>query len=494
MRKFLSTIGYGRVGREFYRLNRAQIDEVNCAMMRYVCPIATILAAFFLILSSLTGRLTELHLLYWLALAAFALFTVLSCTVLKSHPRLAAPLYYLLAVCSYALGIYLSGWMCPGEAGSIFFTFLIVLPILIVDRILLPLLLNTAAGIVFCLISATVKAAAPAVVEEDLINTLFTLLMSIFFTYFVLSTRLQNLQAVRLMKREAEMDQLTGLINKSTTELLCGMYLREPHTAGCALLVMDVDYFKSINDRLGHQRGDAVLHAIGGALRGVFRETDVVGRIGGDEFAVLLRDIPNVTLAEHKAQEVLAAVRQIFAEESASPLSCSIGIAYSPDGRTDYARLFSRADTALYQSKRQGRGCATLYREGTSESEEKPSVLVADDSELSRSILRNALESGYTVFQAENGLEAMELLRRWSKNISAVLLDLEMPVYDGYAVLKDLHDSPALVSIPVVLITAAAKSGIKIPEGSVADIIPKPFDPETVRRAVDQAVQSRRKA
>lgn len=161
---------------------------------------------------------------------------------------------------------------------------------------------------------------------------------------------------------QASKDALTGLWNKTATQNRISEYLAEEGLH--ALIMFDLDNFKTVNDRFGHLCGDAVLSDLAGGLRKLFRATDVVGRIGGDEFLVFLPWIQDRELAVTKARGILEAVRQVGERiQSEADLSCSVGIAFSPDDAADYAQLYQCADQALYYAKNRGKRNFALYEE-----------------------------------------------------------------------------------------------------------------------------------
>lgn len=162
---------------------------------------------------------------------------------------------------------------------------------------------------------------------------------------------------------QAERDSLTGLLNQKALKIYLKQYLSnkisgEPY----ALFVIDLDYFKQVNDNFGHLAGNAVLMSVADKLLHVCRSTDLVARVGGDEFMVILKGIA-LPHALQKAEEILVAIRSIFVGDSAKfNLSCSVGIAFAANDEYDYERLFGSADQALYMAKSQGKDCYVLYQ------------------------------------------------------------------------------------------------------------------------------------
>ncbi len=166
---------------------------------------------------------------------------------------------------------------------------------------------------------------------------------------------------------KAEHDGLTGFYNKVTVEKLVEQYLLsdEGKAGKHAFFIFDIDYFKFINDNFGHAFGDVILSRITQKMRDLFRDVDILGRIGGDEFIVLMKNIPSNKSALSKANEICNVVRETYTKEGKEyHISVSIGVAiYSTDGTT-YGELYRCSDAALYQAKDQGKNQFCLYTAG----------------------------------------------------------------------------------------------------------------------------------
>ena len=153
------------------------------------------------------------------------------------------------------------------------------------------------------------------------------------------------------LRRKAQTDLLTGLKNKTTTEELCRACIEDADGKDLALFVMDLDDFKHINDEQGHQAGDAVLKAFGATLLGCIRQDDIAGRIGGDEFMMLMSGVKDRTQAAGSAARIYTALK-------GNPdfnATCSMGIVLAKSGQVSYEELFRKADAALYTAKDRGK-------------------------------------------------------------------------------------------------------------------------------------------
>ena len=178
----------------------------------------------------------------------------------------------------------------------------------------------------------------------------------------------QHLLELELEKR-SKTDPLTGLLNKGATEelirmMLLNYYKDNKENSKCALIMIDIDKFKEINDTLGHAKGDRVLAAIGNIIKESFKGKDVAGRTGGDEFMVFLRDIEKPENALHLAESIEKETNQlILHKEICAYVSVSVGIAMFPEHGKTFEDLYAAADKALYYVKKSGRANWKLYSE-----------------------------------------------------------------------------------------------------------------------------------
>lgn len=170
-------------------------------------------------------------------------------------------------------------------------------------------------------------------------------------------------KATRVLQKQAEQDSLTRIYNAHTARKKAEEYLENNAESGdSALLIIDLDDFKKVNDRYGHMFGDEVLVKSAETIRNLFRTQDIVGRIGGEEFMVLMKDIPDGEIVNRRCRQLNAAFRELFREQmEGRRLSCSIGVAVSPADGKVYSDLFRCADQALYRAKDKGKDGYVFY-------------------------------------------------------------------------------------------------------------------------------------
>ena len=232
---------------------------------------------------------------------------------------------------------------------------------------------------------------------------------------YSLSTEVYDRVQVEQALREVNVDRLTGLPNRNVFHDRLEMDIKKANRSKLplALLFIDLDHFKEINDTLGHQIGDLLLQQVGHRLQSYVRETDTVARLGGDEFTITLSDLHDLDTVTDVAQKIRHDLSQPFRLGAEwAYISCSIGITLYPrDGRT-VGDLLRNADQAMYQSKDHGRNRVTYF---TSSMQEAAQARMAISNELRRALDDDQLEVFYQpIVDMESGrIRKAEALLRW---------------------------------------------------------------------------------
>jgi diguanylate cyclase (GGDEF)-like protein len=196
------------------------------------------------------------------------------------------------------------------------------------------------------------------------------------------------------LEHQANYDALTGLPNRNLLHdrLRQAVYSQRVPRA-IAVVFMDLDHFKFVNDSLGHSTGDLLLKAMAERLRTVLREGDTVGRVGGDEFVLILNDQSNEEIIYRAMQRITAKVCEpITIEGKELYVSCSAGISIYPQDGRDVDTLLKNADAAMYRAKDHGRSNFQFY---TSEMNERVNERLALENALRRALERNELALHY---------------------------------------------------------------------------------------------------
>ena len=180
----------------------------------------------------------------------------------------------------------------------------------------------------------------------------------------VISGTLVNMAEVDRWKDKANRDGLTGLYNKAHFEQSATALLERENLHSAAIIFVDIDDFKKVNDTLGHLVGDDVIRCVAKRIFGVFRHTDIVARYGGDEFVIFVDGIGREDLKK-RLQQLCDGFRFPYRNDTIEyPVSGSIGAAMFPEGGTRYRELLDHADLALYTAKHRGKNQFVLYEPG----------------------------------------------------------------------------------------------------------------------------------
>ncbi len=177
----------------------------------------------------------------------------------------------------------------------------------------------------------------------------------------------QRRQAEEQLNRKAYFDAVTGLHNRHYFMERLERSLEQVRRYGdtCAVLFVDLDDFKRVNDSLGHEAGDDLLVQVGSRLRAVLRRSDILSRLGGDEFAVILENEISADLAQGVATKIVNALCEPFLLGGREArIGASIGICLYPEHASDLAQLMRNADAAMYQAKKEGKNRCVLYQHG----------------------------------------------------------------------------------------------------------------------------------
>ena len=292
------------------------------------------------------------------------------------------------------------------------------------------------------------------------------------------------------LKEELYKDPLTGAYNRRYYEEVVRTSIGP---AGIAL--MDVDDFKICNDTYGHHAGDVALKTVASAIQSCIRSSDLLIRYGGDEFLLVLPGIPGDFL-QTKLEQICTAA-QMASVPGYPHFRVSLSIGGTIQSITDpVERIVRRADWLMYQAK--GRKNAVMVEvPGHSLAalekllQNKSQILLVDDSAMSRMILKEILSGDYSILEAENGQECLEKMQAEAGNIALVLLDINMPVMDGFEVLKAMNVNHTIEDIPVIMISsddsdAAIRRSYEL---GASDYVTRPFDARIVYRRVTNTVK-----
>ena len=310
---------------------------------------------------------------------------------------------------------------------------------------------------------------------------------------------------VDLENRDRLMEKLSGYNEKLYQDALTGVYNRRYYedrikkmTASVGVAMIDMDDFKIYNDTYGHNAGDLALITTVEAIRRCIRKNDTLIRYGGDEFLLVLQGISETMFREKLKQIRTEIYNANVPTYSRLQLSASIGGVMSA-GRT-VEETVMEADKFMYLAKNRKNTVVTEKDFANEEGEDgtalealkvKQQILIVDDSEMNREILTEMLQDDFRILEAENGEEALKMLKQYDTGISLMLLDIVMPVMNGFEVLAAMAREHWMDDIPVIMISSEGSEEYirRAYEMGIADYIRRPFDAKTVYQRVFNTIK-----
>lgn len=333
----------------------------NNFSMRVVCVITlltelyNIARVLFLSQSGLGTRNNRIYFGMYCALLALAVFWLVLHLVLARAPwqlqwGVQYGMVFLATMWHVSLNIYdlRAG---PHSDVMIYITAILALAVFIRMPAVYSLLCIGAGYGLFLL------TAAPVLCGGRIVNLTITTLVALGVSCTNNRHAVTELRQRKELWEMAYIDPLTGLLNTGSLKHWAERYLKEAEiTGGVTLFIIDIDNFKTINDTYGHPAGDEVLKKVAVQMQRVFRGAGKLGRIGGDEFAVVLPDPADEAGAKKLGEQLIRRISEIRLGGSLIGACCSVGVCRGDWPGADYPRLYQEADQALYQAKRAGKG------------------------------------------------------------------------------------------------------------------------------------------
>ena len=296
---------------------------------------------------------------------------------------------------------------------------------------------------------------------------------------------------------EVLVDKLTVYKDKLYKDAITGIYNRHYYedrlkdvTSIAGVAVIDVNDFRLYNEAFGHHVGDIILNTVAQVISRSLNKNDVLVRYGGDEFLVIFNDIEKEEFYHKLSQLSELVSRAAVPGYSQIQLSVCIGGIYANSILLSDA--VTKADTVMLQGKANGKNVVTDNLELDSEnSQEKQKILLVDDSRMNRHLLMNILSESYEIIEATDGKQALDILDKKKSDIALILLDIVMPVMDGFEVLSWMSSNNLIEDIPVIMISSedASDTVRKAFSYGVSDYISRPYDAKVVYKRVYNTIK-----
>ncbi len=314
-----------------------------------------------LFIFSLFNDLAKDNRFFYLGAFVYSLIATIFFFVLNKRSIIAQLLIYLSISLLFLFGCFITQNK-PTTPAITFIAFLLITPLFMIDKPYFMSLELVVASTVFLIWMYFKKEED--IWKTDLMNTIIFTIVGILIHLIVNSARIKEFVLIRQIEKQKDIDELTNLFNKAAlTKEINSFFKNSPNGKGL-LLVLDVDYFKSINDTYGHDIGDATLRELGQYLKQKFVNNEIVGRFGGDEFIIFMKGIDDVEFAHKIANEIIDETSKSIKLPTDEIKFCvSIGATIYQGKEKNYSELFKKADIALYKTKASRKIHYAMYQE-----------------------------------------------------------------------------------------------------------------------------------
>lgn len=353
-------IPYSNFFVENYRSYYEDIADRNLKSLRLISVLGMIIGIPLIAISLIIDEFLKATGAYFILFLVSTLLHILTKSFLKRHKSAIPIVFYFFFSITMGTAIYLGSAAQPEMNAVTFIVFLVVLPLFMIDIPSRMCLFMGIFCVAFCIATKFFKVSFVA--TYDVINTIIFFLLSIITSHQSNYLNMKQIMSNNILEIQRDTDKMTGLWNRGFCERKITSFLQSPDSLG-ALLVIDIDNFKLVNDSNGHDCGDRVLKQVSSALTHSFRSTDIIGRIGGDEFLIFLPNCIDSEIIRQRVTRFLEDISKINTSfgEDIPHIGASIGIALFPNDGINYKDLFKHADEALYLSKQNGKNQYAFY-------------------------------------------------------------------------------------------------------------------------------------
>ena len=348
--RLLNPYGYETDIFDKYRDSVTKSNQIAVKMISVLAFFCTLIIMVF----SIVTKQPETGLIYcFLALCAGVYGAYVSFQNDCTRERLLVAGYFL-CIATYTLSIY---GAVTYKSDAFWIGTLLCMACYIFDYAWRVSLLQIASFVAIRLVWSTTGMAIDPV--RGVFSSLY-LVISLVTCYALNRARVRLIAGQQKSQYQADTDLLTGLTMRTAAQQMIQDHLKTDKHG--VMMLLDLDRFKSVNDRLGHQMGDTVLIDVANDLKRMFRNSDVLSRLGGDEFVVYMNSVPEKEWAMERAAQVVRAVRRWVGNGTTNiQISASVGIVMTDMVERNYDELYRAADIAMYAAKSQGGNRALFY-------------------------------------------------------------------------------------------------------------------------------------
>ena len=465
-----------------------EIDRSNLYMLRKVCMYASVVFICMLLFGYMLVpgfKINPGHILFVPFMTVFFLINIYTSNnqdIPRNRARLICmSFYFLLGIDLVIIEI------CSNSSRHDVWFILAVMayPVLYIDRLYRYGFQLTVACTFYCLLIFMFMGREYALITTYYVIGAYTL--SQIIGRMILGVRSKQGLSMADLKRFGALDKLTQVYNKGALIQEINAYLmRKGQEDVCAMCIIDVDNFKTVNDSLGHSGGDLLLHEIGKLLNENFRPSDIIGRFGGDEFVVFMPNMSDSRLIELRCR-TMQMILADFNIGNSEPFSLSIGVVVD-EGNHSQEDIFRMADDALYKSKMEGKNKVTAWVSHENIEFEKPvyvMVFTEDFGEKYKNAVQMERER-FELFTTESDDIAVQYISQYMEKIAIVAVELDAEKSVGEALIRYLKGRERFRSIPLMVVVRSDAEAELARECGADEVRMTTDPPERFRECVNR--------
>ena len=349
LKKIRNYFCYCGIEKDLYRKIKKDAYVSNFQVWR-VLHVLMDLAFALLFIFSLINDLADENRWFYLGALLYSLVATIPFFVVKKKDSIFMQLLIYLSISVLFLFACFITSNKPSIPGITFIVFLIMTPMFMIDKPYFMSLELVVATTVYAIWMHAVKD--PEIFKMELANVIIFTLVGIFVHILANSIRIKEFVLIREINIQKDMDELTGLKNKAALTREIGEFVESSADNKGLFFVLDINFFKAINDKYGHDEGDIILNNLGKYFKEKFVNDEIVGRFGGDEFIIFIKNNDDAAFAKQLALEIYKEVEEtIKLPDPNEKITVSIGIAIYQGEEKHYSDIFKKADVALYKTK-----------------------------------------------------------------------------------------------------------------------------------------------
>ena len=337
------------IEKDEYKALKKDVYASNFKVWRVLhCLMAVVFA--FLFISSLKVGIMQANKIFYLIEFVYSIIAAcLFLFALKKDSLIAQLIIYLSISSLLLFGAFITQ-NNPDVPATTFVVLLILIPMFMIDKSYYIAIELIAASVIYLVWMYQIKTYEAW--EMDLGNIIVYVVVGFVINIIINTIRVKEFVLTRQINIQKDIDDMTGLKNKGALTREINEYLNDTSKDKGIMFLLDINHFKAVNDTYGHDVGDSVISQLGEVLKEIFTDDSIVGRFGGDEFIVFIKNTDSEEVAKELAYKIIdGADKKIELPDKNWRISVSVGISIYGGKAHSYSELFKKADIALYKIK-----------------------------------------------------------------------------------------------------------------------------------------------